>query len=53
MKKLLLIVLATFGVSAYAAILKSEVTEGMKKVCIYSDGSAKTVSSASLCPLTN
>ena len=52
MKKLLLIALATFGVSAYSAILTREVTEGIKKVCIYSDGTAITVSSAGLCPLT-
>lgn len=39
--------------AASAALLTSEVVQGTKKVCIYSDGSTRTISSIGLCPLTN
>lgn len=38
--------------SINAAILESEVTQGMKKTCIYSDGSTRTISSIGICPIT-
>lgn len=47
---------ATLAVStlASAAILEKEVetSSGMKKICIYSDGSSITVSSVAMCPLS-
>jgi hypothetical protein len=52
MKKLLLVALATFGVSAYAATLTKEVEQDMKKICIYSDGSTITMSTMRMCPMT-
>lgn len=51
--KLILIMTAlTMSFSINAAILESEVTQGMKKICIYSDGSTRTISSIGICPLT-
>lgn len=53
MKIIAIISLCIMCATASAAVLKREVREGNKKVCIYSDGSAVTVSAVSLCPLTN
>lgn len=39
---------------ASAALLEKEVetSNGMKKICVYSDGSSITVSSVAMCPLS-
>lgn len=44
----------TFSAVASAATLTSEVPDstGMKKICIYSDGSTRTISSMSFCPMS-
>tara|TARA_B110000211_G_scaffold234969_1_gene307899 strand:+ start:1242 stop:1403 length:162 start_codon:yes stop_codon:yes gene_type:complete len=52
MKKLLLLAAMSISFSANAAILESEVIQGMKKICIYSDGTTITISSIGLCQLT-
>lgn len=55
MKKLLILLCATaiMSISAQAyGFLKGEQNNGLKKICFYSDGSAITVSGASLCPLS-
>lgn len=46
------LVTALFATASLAATLSGESEVGLKKVCIYSDGSTITVSSAGLCPLT-
>ncbi len=55
MKKLLLIIalsfVATSSLQAFGT-LTGEQVNGMNKICFYSDGSAITVSSVSLCPLS-
>ncbi len=53
LNSLILMAIMSFSFSANAAMLESEVTQGMKKICIYSDGSTITVFSVGLCPLTN
>jgi hypothetical protein len=56
MKKIILAIstIAVFAVSAYAmGFLSGERTSGMNKICFYNDGSAITVKSYELCPLTN
>jgi hypothetical protein len=52
MKKLLFVAAVVLSSGAYAAILKTEVIEGLKKICIYSDGSTITISSVGICPLS-
>ena len=52
MKKLLILVAVALAGNAYAALLTSEVIQGLKKVCIYSDGSTITISSVGICPLS-
>ena len=52
MKKVVFALAMVLSASAYAALLKSEVIEGLKKVCIYSDGTTITISSVGICPLT-
>lgn len=53
LKSFMLLAIMSVSFSANAAMLESQVTQGMKKICIYSDGSTITVSSVGLCPLTN
>ena len=53
MKKILFVVAMVLSSGADAALLKSEVIEGLKKVCIYSDGSTITISSVGICPQSN
>jgi hypothetical protein len=55
MKKAILTAVTYLALSqtAHAALLETEVVQGLKKVCIYSDGSAKTISSVGICPLSN
>ena len=52
MKKLLCVSLSLVFATAYAATLTLEVTQDMKKICIYSDGSTITVSQMQFCPLS-
>jgi len=56
MKKVLLgvsiVALLATSVYAYGTLTGSQ-TNGLNKICFYSDGSAITVGSASLCPLSN
>jgi len=52
MKRLFFAMAIFVSVAAHAAVLKSEVTEGLKKICIYSDGSTLTISSVGICPLS-
>ena len=55
MKKVLLgiSVIALFATSVYAyGVLTGSQTNGLNKICFYSDGSAITVSSASVCPVS-
>jgi hypothetical protein len=52
LKSLIFIGFVSISFSVSAAMLESEVVQGMHKICIYSDGSAITISSAGLCPLT-
>lgn len=51
MRTVLFVLACAWCTGAVAATLTKEVKEGNKKICIYSDGSAITVSSVSLCPL--
>ena len=51
MKKTIFVITCLFSASAYSAILKSEVIEGLNKICIYSDGSTITISSVGICLL--
>jgi len=52
--KILLAAIAFIGLAqvASAALLETEVTTGLKKVCIYSDGSTITISSVGICKLS-
>lgn len=52
MKKLMCVSLSFFFATAYAATLTREVEQGMKKICIYSDGSTVTVSTMQFCPMS-
>jgi len=55
MKKfsIVIFVITIFTVSLYAyGTLTGSQTQGLNKICFYSDGSAITVGSASLCPLS-
>ncbi len=55
MKKVLfaISVVALFATSVYAyGVLTGSQTNGLNKICFYSDGSAITVSSASICPVS-
>lgn len=52
MKKLFCVSLSLFFATAYAATLTREVEQGMKKICIYSDGSTLTVSQMQFCPMS-
>jgi hypothetical protein len=52
MKTFAFCIAIALSTSAHAAILKSEVVEGLKKICIYSDGSTITIGSAGVCPQT-
>jgi len=56
MKKVLLgvSIVAVLATSVYAfGTLTGSRTSGLNKICFYSDGSAITVSSASVCPVSN
>ena len=53
MKKVVFVLAMAVSASAYAALLTGESVQGVKKVCIYSDGSTVTVSAAAVCPLTH
>lgn len=53
LKSLMLLALMLMSFGANAAMLESEVTQGLKKICIYSDGSTITISSVGICPLSN
>jgi hypothetical protein len=53
MKKLLIVMLLLmFSMSAFAAVLTSQWTEGLNRYCKYSDGIIITIKSYSLCPLS-
>ena len=53
MKKTILAVAMLLSLAVQAATLTDEVVKGPKKVCIYSDGSAITVSAGAFCPRSN
>ncbi len=56
MKKVLLgvSIVAVLATSVYAfGTLTGSQINGLNKICFYSDGSAITVSSASVCPVSN
>ena len=55
MKRAFIVMLFVLGLStlAFAGILMSQWTEGMNRYCKYSDGTIITVSTTSLCPLSN
>lgn len=52
MRKVLVFVACAWCATAFAALLTQEVVQGLKKVCIYSDGSTITISSVGICPLS-
>jgi hypothetical protein len=53
MKKIIFTI-AVLLTSAYAyGVLTGSQTNGLNKICFYSDGSAITVSSSSICPVSN
>lgn len=53
MKYILIAAALVFTSSAFAAMLDKEMKTGNgKKVCIYTDGSTKTISEMSFCPLS-
>lgn len=52
MKRAFFVLALAFVGNAYAALLTSEVIQGLNKICIYSDGSTITISSAGVCRLS-
>jgi hypothetical protein len=54
MKKLIRITITVVIIvsSLHGAMLKTEVEQGLKKICIYDDGTTKTIMSHMICPLT-
>ena len=53
MKRILFAITMLVSFGAHAATLTDEVVKVANKVCIYSDGSAITVSAGAFCPRTN
>lgn len=53
MKKIVFLIGFAFSVSAFAyGVLESDHVKGMKRVCIYSDGTALSVDSTENCPVS-
>ncbi len=51
--KRIIFTIAVLITSAYAyGVLTGSQTNGLNKICFYNDGSAITVSSASVCPVS-
>lgn len=53
-KTTLFVAAIAFSTLASAALLEKEIetSNGMKKICVYSDGSSITVASYAVCPMS-
>ena len=51
MKSLLILLLVTLA--ANAAVYTHEESDGMRKICYYSDGSVFSIKAYKMCPLNN